>query len=338
MSRYSRQARFQPIGDKGQIQLQNKHVLIIGVGALGATVADLLTRAGVGTLSLIDRDFVDLSNLQRQTLYNEHDVKRRLPKASAAKERLQSINSNTTFYVYNEEATVTRLEQLAKQQTIDLMIDGTDNFDIRFIINDIAHKYHIPWIYGACVGASSLSFFITPTVSACLHCIMRHLPRSGPTCDTAGIIAPASQITAALQVTEALKYLTNNQQALRGTVWSFDLWQNTQSTIDVSTLKYAACPTCGTNPSYPYLQPDATTRFASLCGRDTVQIRPTYHHRDLRLLHEQLPTKKITHYNDFLLSFQHKNYTLTAFKDGRVFIHGTADIMIAKKIYHHYFT
>ncbi|WP_342559110.1 ThiF family adenylyltransferase [Metasolibacillus sp. FSL K6-0083] len=337
MSRYSRQERFLPIGTTGQALLAEKHVLIVGVGALGATIADLLVRAGIGEISLIDRDFVDLSNLQRQMLYSEADVTARLPKATAAKRRLQRINHTLTIHAYNEEANVELFEHILATQSIDLIIDGTDNFDIRFIINDIAHKYRIPWIYGACVASSSLSFFIKPGKTACLHCIMGGLPTTGPTCDTAGILASASQVTAALQVAEALKYLTNNETAMRGSVFSIDVWQNTFSSIKVDALKKQICPTCGEKPTYPFLQPNATTKFASLCGRDTVQIRPVYKMRDLYALKKQLTSEKITHFNDFLISFNVENYQLTAFKDGRVFVHGTADIQQAKSVYYQYF-
>lgn len=338
MSRYSRQERFFAIGTNGQALLANKHVLIVGVGALGATIADLLVRAGIGEISLVDRDFVDLSNLQRQMLYSEADVTARLPKAAAAKRRLQEINHTTTIHAYNEEANVEFFEHLLATHSIDLMIDGTDHFDIRFMMNDIAHKYKIPWIYGACVASSSLSFFIKPEETACLHCIMGGLPSSGPTCDTAGILASASQITAAMQVAEALKYLTDNERAMRGTVFSIDVWQNTFSSVNVEALRKPTCPTCGEKPTYPFLQPNATTKFASLCGRDTVQIRPTYKMRDLFALKEQLPAEEITHCNDFLISFHVKEYQLTAFKDGRVFVHGTADIQQAKSIYYQYFS
>ncbi|WP_107838053.1 ThiF family adenylyltransferase [Metasolibacillus meyeri] len=338
MSRYSRQERFLAIGTNGQTLLADKHVLIIGVGALGATIADLLVRAGVGEISLVDRDFVDLSNLQRQMLYSEADVTARLPKATAAKRRLQEINHTTIIHAYNEEANVEFFEHMLTTHSIDLMIDGTDHFDIRFVMNDIAHKYSIPWIYGACVAASSLSFFIKPGKTTCLHCIMGDLPSTGPTCDTAGILASASQITAALQVAEALKYLTDNEAAMRGTVFSIDVWQNTFSSVNVEALRKPTCPTCGEKPTYPFLQPNATTKFASLCGRDTVQIRPVYKMRDLLALKEQLQAEKISHFNDFLISFHAQEYQLTAFKDGRVFVHGTADIQQAKSIYYQYFT
>lgn len=337
MTRYSRQERFIPIGEQGQAKLATKHVLIVGAGALGAPTADLLARAGIGKISIIDRDFVDLSNLQRQTLYTERDVVKRLPKASAAKQRLLAVNADVQVAAYDQEATVHFLEQLLTTETIDLIFDGTDNFDTRFIINDIAHKHQVPWIYGACVGASSLSLFIEPNQTPCLHCIMGGLPTSGPTCDTVGILASASQITAAMQVAEALKYLTDNKEAMRGTVFSLDVWQNTFSSMDVASLKKDDCPTCGTSPSYPFLQQDATTRFASLCGRDTVQIRPTYTTRDLTTLANKLTGASITHHNEFLLTFEVTGYTLTAFRDGRVFVHGTADVTEAKKIYYQYF-
>lgn len=336
--RYSRQQRFLPIGEKGQQALAQKQVLIVGVGALGATIAELLTRAGIGKIVLVDRDFIELSNLHRQLLYNEQDVAKRLPKVIAAKNTLQTINSDVEIIAHVANADASFLENLIQQHTFDIIFDGTDNFDIRFIINDIAHKYHIPWLYGACVGANSINYFIAPTKTPCLHCILGTMPSSGPTCDTLGIIAPAAQITASLQVTEALKYLTHNEDALRGTVFTMDIWQNTFSSVNVASLKKPTCPTCGTQPTYPFLIPQATTQFAVLCGRDSIQIRPPQiTQRDLLQLAKQLPSAVITHQNAFLLSFEVDNLQLTAFVDGRVLIHGTQNITTAQKMYYQYF-
>lgn len=337
--RYSRQVLFPGIGRDGQHLLQTKHVLMIGAGALGAANAEMIVRAGVGRVTIVDRDYVDLSNLQRQNLYTEQDAMERLPKAEAATRRLASINSDVQLSAYVQDVDAAFLEHLLNKEKIDLIIDGTDNFDVRFIVNDAAQKQKIPWVYGACVASGGLSMLVVPGETPCLHCLMDTLPSAGATCDTAGIISPAVQMTASLQTAEAFKWLTGRLDALRGTIFSFDLWQNQFSSVDVQRLKKTDCPSCGPNPVYPFLSYERTTKFAVLCGRDTVQIRPAdVNHRDLLLLADQVKKRAdITHQNGFLLSFRHEVHVITAFRDGRVLIQGTSSIQESKSIYYQYF-
>lgn len=336
--RYSRQIRFTQIGKSGQEKLQNSHVLIIGAGALGASSAEMLARAGVGTISILDRDYVDWSNLQRQTLYTEKDVLETLPKAIAAKRALEAINSHITVHSYVLDATPETIEPLLSN--VDMMLDATDNFETRFMINDLSVKHHIPWIYGACVGSYGMTHTIIPGETPCLSCLMEQFSPGNQTetCDTVGIISPAVHIVTAQQVTETLKYLVGAKEAMRTSVFSFDVWKNEYVTMNVKNLKRTDCPTCGKH-TYPYLQMKHLTKTEALCGRNTVQIRPPQAiERDLSALAQIFESLQYdVRTNPFLLSVQLEKYRIVAFKDGRVLIHGTNDVVEAKTIYAHYF-
>ncbi len=334
--RYSRQELFGPIGKEGQDKISSKHVLIIGAGALGTGVAEALVRAGVGKLTIADRDYVEWSNLQRQQLYAEEDAQKRLPKAVAAEKRLRSINSSVTIEAMVLDVSVEEVEQMIDK--VDLIIDATDNFDIRMIINDISQKYRIPWIYGACVGSYGISYTILPGETPCLHCLLETVPMGGVTCDTAGIISPAVQMVVAYQTAEALKILVEDKQSLRKKLVSFDLWKNQHTAIQVDKLKKEDCPSCGEAPSHPFLSYSNQTKTAVLCGRDTVQIRPSKQKkRDLNELAERLSRQdgKVSQ-NPYLLSFSIGDFRLVIFQDGRVLVHGTQDISEAKTLYHRY--
>lgn len=331
--RYSRQQLFTPIGQEGQQLLRKKHVLVVGAGALGSAVGEALVRAGVGKLTIVDRDYVEMSNLQRQQLYTEQDAAQKIPKAIAAQKRLACINSDVDIDARIVDADVALLTDLA--QDIDLMIDGTDNFDTRFVMNDIAQKYNIPWIYGSCVGSYGATYTILPGETPCLHCLLNAVPNTGMTCDTAGIISPAVQITAAYEVAEALKLLTNNTAALRGTFLTFDVWQNSHFEMKIGAAKNLSCPSCGEAPIYPHLSYDNQTKTAVLCGRDAVQIRPaTARDYDLAQLAQTLSVHGDVQHNPFLLSCQLPTERLVIFKDGRVLVHGTHDIQYAKSLYY----
>ncbi|GAA0459695.1 thiazole biosynthesis adenylyltransferase ThiF [Alkalibacillus silvisoli] len=332
--RYSRQILFDGIGVYGQQKLNVKHVCIIGAGALGTGNAEILTRAGVGHLTIVDRDYVETSNLQRQQLYTEQDAVWRIPKAVAAEKRLKAINPEVEVNAKIMDVTVEEIDSLV--QDADLIIDATDNFDIRFLINDIAQKYKIPWIYGGCVSSYGLSFTILPDETPCLNCLLETIPLGGATCDTVGVIAPAVQMVVAYQSTEALKILVEDVEAVRRKLVSFDLWKNEQTSIDVSQLKKQHCPSCGESPTYPYLSYENQTKTAVLCGRNTVQIRPPQKvERDLTELVSQLKKQGgQVDQNPFLVSYHFENRRVVFFKDGRVLIHGMKDIVEAKKIYH----
>ena len=336
-NRYSRQELFSPIGEEGQQKIREKHVLIIGAGALGSANAEMFVRAGVGTVTIVDRDYVDWSNLQRQQLYAESDVENNLPKAVAAKKRLEEINSEVRVEALVQDVTAEELEELVTN--VDVMIDATDNFETRFIVNDMAQKYSIPWIYGACVGSYGLSYTILPSKTPCLSCLLQSIPLGGATCDTAGIISPAVSLVVSHQVTEALKLLVEDYESLRDGLVSFDVWKNEYSCMNVQKLRKHNCPSCGENALYPYLNKENTSKTAVLCGRNTVQIRPPHKEeidfeRYKELLHDRVNDLNV---NPYLLSFSVEEKRLVAFKDGRVLVHGTKDISEAKTIYHRYF-
>ncbi|MCD7035219.1 ThiF family adenylyltransferase [Metabacillus sp. GX 13764] len=336
-NRYSRQILFSPIGEEGQKKIRQKKVVLIGAGALGSGTAEALVRAGIGSLVIIDRDYVDESNLQRQQLYTEQDAGEQLPKAEAAKRRLEKINSDVSIIGYIADADPLFLEPHLKDT--NLIMDGTDNFETRYMINDLAVKHGIPWIYGACVSSYGITYTILPGETPCLTCLMKKMPLGGATCDTAGIISPAVSMVTAHQTADALKILTDQKDKLKKELLSFDIWEGQYTSIKVSKMKKDSCPTCGTERVYPYLQAENTSRTAVLCGRDTVQIRPPEHNLlNVGEKAEQLQGKvEGLFHNPFLLSFQAGELRLVAFKDGRVLVHGTKKTAEAKSVYHRYF-
>ena len=335
--RYSRHERFAPIGKTGQEKRRGSHVLIVGAGALGSAIAEMLVRAGTGNITIVDRDYVEWSNLQRQQLYSEKDAEERLPKAVAAARRLAEINSEVQVNGLVMDVTAADIGDLLPGK--DLILDATDNFDVRMLMNDAAQKYRIPWIYGACVGSYGITMNIIPGETPCLHCLMETIPAGGPTCDTAGIIAPAVQIVAAHQTAEALKFLVGDYQALRRKLLSFDLWNNLTAAIDVSGAKKDDCPSCGRRPSYPFLQAERQMKTAVLCGRDTVQIRPPAPmRRPLAEVEKMLAAQgKQVERNPYLVSFNDGPHRIVLFADGRALVHGTKETAVARSLYHRYF-
>ncbi|WP_141994763.1 MoeB/ThiF family adenylyltransferase [Bacillus sp. B4EP4a] len=331
--RYSRQQKFKQIGFEGQEKIRHKHVLIIGAGALGSAGAEAFVRAGIGKLTIIDRDYVEWSNLQRQQLYNEKDVEEKLPKAIAAGKHLKRINSEVEIEALVMDARADNMENLLGN--VDVLIDATDNFYIRFILNDLSHKYNIPWIYGSCVGSYGATYTILPGKTPCLHCILKSIPVGGATCDTAGIINPSVQIVSAYQVAEAFKILVDDFSTLRNTFLTFDVWSNQHYSIKLDKIKTESCPSCGLDRTYPYLSYENQTKTEVLCGRNTVQIRPARNMEySFDQLEKQLKANGEVIRNPYLLSCQLHDYRVVIFKDGRVFIHGTNNIQLAKNFYY----
>lgn len=332
--RYSRQMLFKPIGSKGQAKIREKHVLILGVGALGTHTAEMLVRAGVGKITLIDRDYVEMSNLQRQHLFTEEDAQKKWPKAEAAKARLQKVNHEVEIAAIVGHADASLLESLL--QGVDLLMDGTDNFEARFLLNDLAQKYRIPYLFGSCVGSFGMAFTIIPGVTPCLQCLLKKLPLQGQTCDTVGIIEPTVQMVTAHQGAEALKILSGNIEAVRKAYVSFDLWHNEYVSLKADALKDSQCSSCGYNATYPYLQEETGLKVAVLCGRDTVQIRPTAtKHLSLEDLAKQWRSAGfMVGGNPFLVSVVVEGKRMVFFQDGRALIHGTNHVDQARKMYH----
>jgi len=335
--RYSRQHLFPPIGKKGQVKLGKSRVAIVGMGALGTALANHMVRAGIGYVRLIDRDFVEYSNLQRQMLFDEKDAEQSLPKAIAAKQKLNQINAAVVIDAHIADLTWKNAEDLLSD--VDLILDGTDNFEVRYLMNDVAVKYHIPWIYGGAVSSRGMTAVIIPEITPCYRCLFPEPPAPGTTetCDTAGVIGPIIHIVAAYQATEALKLLLDDHEHLSRTLRSFDLWQNEYAEINIKHAKNDHCPVCA-NHQYDYLHPkQKTDRVASLCGSDTVQISPAQKMQlDLKQLGNKLRTVGKVEQTPFLIRFYIDDYQLTIFPDGRIMVHGTNDKVTAKNLYAKY--
>jgi len=336
--RYSRQHLFRPIGVNGQRQLGESRVLIVGAGALGTASAESLVRSGAGHVVIADRDYVEWSNLQRQQLYCEADAEQRLPKAIAAERRLKQINGDVSVEARVTDVTTKEIGSLA--EGVDLILDATDNFDTRMLINDYAYKHGIPWIYGACVGSYGLSYTFIPGETPCLHCLLDTLPAGGATCDTVGIIPPTVGMVVAHQTAEALKLLTGNRAALRGKIVSFDLWSNQHVAISLDGARKADCPSCGAQATHPYLMAGSHDRADLLCGRDTVQVRPAPGaKRDLKQIAERLsmiPDVRLETTNEHLIAFSVGEQRLVVFADGRALVHGTQDAGFARSLVSRY--
>ncbi|MFC9598521.1 thiazole biosynthesis adenylyltransferase ThiF [Peribacillus butanolivorans] len=331
--RYSRQTLFSPIGEGGQEKIQQKHILLLGAGALGSANAEALTRAGVGKLTIVDRDYVETSNLQRQQLYTEQDVEEKLPKAEAAKRHLHAINHEVEVKAVIMDATAQTLEPLLGH--VDLIMDATDNFETRMIINDLSQKLQIPWIYGACVGSVGMTMTILPGQTPCLHCLLKTIPIQGMTCDTSGIISPAVTMVVAHQIAEALKILVEDWESIRPSLVTFDLWRNQYQTVRLTKVKKKDCLSCGDQRTYPFLTLENATKTAVLCGRDTVQVRPP---KPLKLQLEKLAkdlngSGYLVKVNPFLLSCEKNGERMVVFQDGRALVHGTKDMVHAKAMY-----
>jgi molybdopterin-synthase adenylyltransferase len=333
--RYSRQELFAGIGKEGQARIARARVIVVGCGALGSVLAETMTRAGVKALTVIDRDYVEESNLQRQALFDEDDVARGLPKAAAAEARLHRINSQVEVRGLVTDFAVDNAAELLAGAT--LVLDGTDNFETRFLLNDVCLEKRIPWVYGACVGSYGLALLVRPGVSPCLRCVLEEMPAPGtsPTCDTAGVIAPIVHVVAGLQAAEALKLLAGREEALRQGIVSVDLWRGQFETMDFGGLP-PWCPAC-TEGRYDYASRSATEGSAVLCGRDAVQVRaPRGTQVDLSLLAARLaPAGEVTA-NEFLVRFRAPGAELVVFKDGRAIVKNAKDAAQARSLYARY--
>ena len=326
---------FQPIGKDGQEKLLNSRVLLIGCGALGAAHAETLARAGVGKLRIVDRDFVEYTNLQRQTLFSEQDAKDRLPKAIAAKNRIAQVNSAVETEAIVADVNHSNIESFVKD--CDLILDGTDNFQIRYSINDACVKTKKTWIYGAAVSSHGLTMTIFPDETPCLRCIFEEMPNAGtsPTCDTAGVIQPIITSISAIQTTEALKILTGNLDNLHKSLIQIDVWQNDWRKIKLNKPN-ADCECCSKR-NFEFLEAGSGEFAAVLCGRDAVQISsPKQTQINLGNLADRLKNLGTVKMNEYLLRFNVDEYELTIFGDARAIIRGTNDISTARSIYARY--
>ncbi len=335
LERYSRQTLFGPIGKQGQEQLRAASATIIGCGALGTVLANNLCRAGVGRLVIADRDYVEMSNLQRQILFDEDDVARHIPKAVAAVEKLQKINSDVRVEALVEDINADSIESLVRES--DIVLDATDNFETRYLLNDACIKYQRPWIYSGVIASYGVTMNIVPDDTPCLRCVFPEMPLPGttPTCDTAGVLNGIVGAITGLASTEALKILLKSEKVSRAMVW-MDVWENTFERIELP--RQLDCPACGRH-SYEFLDALQGASSTSLCGRNAVQVRGTGK-RGIRIdfpaLAERLNPVSEVQYNEFLLRCNVDGFEITVFPDARAIIKGTDDEQVARSIYARY--
>jgi adenylyltransferase/sulfurtransferase len=353
--RYSRQILFRPIGEEGQRKLASARVAIVGCGATGSALASLLARAGVGTLRIVDRDYVESSNLQRQSLFDEKDASESLPKAIAAARKLAAFNSQIVVEPKVDDLAPANIEGLL--EGMRLILDGTDNFETRYLINDYAVARSLPWIYSAAVGSYAVTLNVMPGQTACLACIFPDAPHGMvETCETSGILNSAVNLVASVAATEALKLLVSmpasgteaqsqqeaplaalkrcvTQNHLRQTLLSFDVWTNEHAEISAARPR-SGCRACGKR-DFVHLAGEGRPHI-TLCGRNSVQIHERQRPIDFAEMDRRLQPHGVVRHNDFVLKFWHEPYEMTLFPDGRAIIKGTSDTAVARSLYARY--
>ena len=329
--RYSRQILFGGIGPEGQRRLAAGRVAIVGCGATGSALAQLLARAGVGTLRIIDRDYVEASNLQRQSLFEESDAAESLPKAIAAARRIASFNSEIMVEGQVEDLVPRNVDVLL--EGMDVILDGTDNFETRYLVNDYAVKNSLPWIYAAAVGSYGATLNVLPGKTACLACIFPDTPRGMvETCETSGILNTAVNLVASIAATEAVKLLVGGDAAekLRKTLWSYDVWTNEHAEIAAAKPR-VGCRACGER-DFLHLAGEGHPHI-TMCGRNSVQIHERARPIDFAEMQRRLDAHGVVRHNEFVLKFWREPYEMTLFPDGRAIIKGTTDTGLARSLY-----
>lgn len=341
--RYNRQILLPQIGAAGQARLGAARVLLVGCGALGSVIAEQLVRAGVGHLTIADRDIVELSNLQRQVLFDEDDARRGLPKAVAAAERLRAINSSVEIEPLVLDVHAGNVEDLIGKASFELLMDGTDNVETRYLINDACVKHDLPWVYGACVGTEGRVMAIQPGRTPCLRCVFEQPPGPGElaTCDTAGVLGAAAGVTASLQVAAAIKMLVGDWESVGQELVTFDLWTNRIRMIDTRDARRESCPACGQRHfEFLELGTEKSSATTTLCGRNAVQIRPPRGAApNVNSVADRLAAVGKVERSPYLLRCQlagAEALTLSLFPDGRLIVHGTSDQRRARSIYARY--
>ncbi len=330
--RYSRQILFKEIGAEGHARLAQARIVIVGCGATGSVLASLLARAGVGTIRIVDRDYVEPSNLQRQSLFDEEDARESVPKAIAAARQIARFNSEIVVDPRVADLVPQNVDDLL--QACDLILDGTDNFETRYLINDYAVKNSLPWIYAAALGSYAVTMNILPGETACLACIFPDSPRGAiETCETAGILNSAVTLVASIASTEALKLLVGARTKMRRTLLSWDVWSNEQAEV-ASANPRAACRACGER-NFVHLAGEGRPHI-TLCGRNSVQIHERERPVDFAEISARLHPLGSVRHNDFILKFSRDPYEITLFPDGRAIIKGTTDTAIARSLYARY--
>lgn len=339
LARYSRQMRFAPLGEAGQRRLLASRVLLVGCGALGSVLAETLTRAGVGHLRIVDRDFVETTNLQRQVLFDEADVAAQMPKSIAAVEKLRRINSEIELEAVVADVDCHNVRELARD--VNLILDGTDNFETRFLVNDLSLETGIPWVYGGCIGSHGQVLAVIPGQTACLRCVIESPPEPGTTetCETAGILGPTVNVIASWQAILAMKILAGRLEDVPRALTVIDLWDHTFRTLDVSGLRANGnCPACHGGERL-WLSGQSGSRSTVLCGRNSVQVVPS---SPTALSLDDLAAKWQGHgtitRNPYLakLAVTGGEFELTVFRDGRAIVRGTQELAAARALYARY--
>jgi len=329
--RYSRQVLFKEIGAEGQKKLSQSRVVIVGCGATGSVLASLLARSGIGTLRIVDRDYVEPSNLQRQALFDENDARESVPKAIAAARQITRFNSQIAVEPHVADLTPANVDSLLGG--CDLILDGTDNFETRYLINDYAVKNSVAWIYAAAVGSYAVTMNILPGDTACLACIFPEPPRGTmETCDTAGILNSVVNLVASIAATEAVKFLVGARPKMRRTLLSSDVWSNERTEL-AATHPRAGCRAC--LGDFVHLAGEGRPHI-TLCGRNSVQIHERQRPVDFVELSSRLQPHGNVRHNEFVLKFWRDPYEMTLFPDGRAIIKGTTDTAIARSLYARY--
>jgi molybdopterin-synthase adenylyltransferase len=327
--RYSRQILFQGIGVEGQKRLAAARLVVVGCGATGSAVSSLLARAGVGTIRIIDRDYVEPSNLQRQTLFDESDARESLPKAVAAARRIAAFNSQIVVEPQVADLTPENIDSLL--EGAELILDGTDNFETRYLVNDYAAKTGTPWIYAAAVGSYGVTLNVIPGATACLACIFPDSPQGiVETCETSGVLNSAVNLMASIETAEALKFLVGATEKIRRTLLSWDVWTNERAEIQAVKPR-TGCRACGDH-DFVHLEGEGRPHI-TLCGRNSVQIHERHRPVDFGEMSERLKPHGTVRHNDFVLRFWRDPYEMTLFSDGRAIIKGTTDTGVARSLY-----
>lgn len=359
LDRYHRQMLLPGIGEEGQRKLMNAKVFVCGCGALGTVIANMLARAGVGHLVIADRDFIEMTNLQRQILFDESDVENALPKAEAARRKIAQINSQVKVTTFIDDVNHTNVEKMAAD--CDIILDGLDNFETRFLLNDVAVKHRIPYVYGGAVGTTGMTYAILPhshpgdanetpwelagAATPCLRCIFEQAPPPGmnPTCDTAGVLGPVVSIVANYQCVEAIKILTGNYSAVRPTLLSFDVWENTIRQLKVARAYDVGNCLCCKQRQFEFLEGKFASGTTTLCGRNAVQLTQKLaegRKLDFDEIAQRLAAHGQVKANKFMLRADITDngnaYELTLFTDGRAIVKGTKEANVAKSIYAKY--
>ncbi len=339
--RYSRQVLFGPVGREGQARLRASHAVVLGCGGLGTVLAETLARAGVGRLTIVDRDWVEPSNLQRQVLFDEEDALNQVPKAVAAERKLRRVNSGVEIEAHVADVNPMNIEKWI--EGADAVLDGLDNFETRFLLNDACLKHGVPWVYGACIASHGLTMTVVPGQTPCLRCVFEAAPPPGtaPTCETAGVIAPIVNLIASLQSAEAMKILTGRLDAVLQGLRTIDVWTGEMRNVDLSGYKAeGACPACGQG-KFDYLEGawDAQmTQASAICGRGSMQVVPpaSLEPFDIEGLLARLAPLGEASFDGFMLKFRSAEVRLTVFPDGRAIVHDVDDETQARGLYAKY--